>query len=330
LSFCTMVLIDQILELYFDLDGIVIGMAVIAFWLGSHYLWYCMREPFMIHIVSGFWVTMIVFLSAKLQRNAIAGRIHALDIFLISAAMSMAIVGRPSDIFIAPVILWSLWGIYRAGMLGKLLRVLPIATLGLFPLLLQAWIWHTMDGSWFHYSYTDESFVWLHPALLQTLFSIPNKGLFIWTPLIVLSAIGLIWHLSRPNVAHKGLLTAWLISAALLWYINSAWWFWGFGWSFGARAFLALIGLFVVGLALMFEWARRWSPPARRALVAGVILCMMYNYGLMALYQSGRIDRGSLLTQGWNPRGAPRGVLFKYQQLVEEKSMSQADQSSEP
>ena len=130
-----------------------------------------------------------------------------------------------------------------------------------------------------------EGFNWLHPALWQTLLS-TRHGLFTWSPMLILSAVGVgiaLWR--KPNSAPGGeLLVALLFSAVLLWYVNSAWRDWWFGWSFGNRAFLELAVLFALGLASLVEKVADARPTLRRAVVYVSAVAVLYNYVLMSLY----------------------------------------------
>lgn len=309
LSWLTMVLLDRLLERYFKLDGWAIGAASLAFWLGSHYLWYCLREPFMIHVMSTFWISAIVLLCARIHRDVTEyRRLSGWEMFLLCGSTSMALICRPSNFFVMPVLIWTLIGIARAGMIGQFIARLPMTIPGFLPIAAQALAWHYLNGNWFSYGYGEERFVWTDPALLQTLFSL-QKGLFVWTPLLLLSAAGIAMIFLDPRNPMRGFVAAWTIGAAILWYVNSSWWAWAFGWSFGARAFLELAGLFILGLAFLFQWAGR-QPSAGRIVVAGLTgLFIMHTYVMMALYQTNRIDRGSGQFGGWNPAGAPRKAV---------------------
>ena len=52
-----------------------------------------------------------------------------------------------------------------------------------------------------------------------------------------------------------------LIVFALNWYVNSSWWCWWFGNSFGGRAFLDFSLVFVAGLAFALELGRDLEVP---------------------------------------------------------------------
>ncbi|HEY7089119.1 MAG TPA: hypothetical protein VH518_13575 [Tepidisphaeraceae bacterium] len=318
LACATMMMMDVLIEQHFRLDGRAIALGIIAFWIGSHYAWYSFREPFMVHVVSAFWVTATVFLCVVIRREAIeAATVRPRHVALLGLCFAMACICRPTNIFIAPFLIWTLTSVFRMGLVGKLARAMPLAVLvALVPLVLQLVTWHILYGSWFHYGYEDERFVWAHPALLQTLFSL-EKGLFVWTPLLLLAMAGLLWrHNGILDGERRGFIVCGLISATILWYLNSSWWCWGFGWSFGGRAFLELAAIFIVGLALAFHWAIHQPPLARRLVGGLVVVLIVYNYVLMGLYQCGVIDRGGGLTGGWTIEGAPRRELAKLEQKV--------------
>jgi hypothetical protein len=139
-----------------------------------------------------------------------------------------------------------------------------------------------MSGHWLFYSYGEEGFHWNQPKLWSTLFS-TRHGLFIWSPLLLLSAIGIAWRCQRLADT-RWLVAAMLASAACLWYVNSAWHCWWFGWAFGGRAFLELALVFTFGLACAFEQISAARPAVRRPVIYAIAAAVLYNYILMSLY----------------------------------------------
>jgi hypothetical protein len=123
--------------------------------------------------------------------------------------------------------------------------------------------------------------------------------------MVLLAAIGLLWALLRGKRPGRSLLIAWGLAGMLLWYFNSAWWYWSFGAAFGARSFLELGGLFALGLAMLFEQAFHSGAVAMRAVAAAVAVGFPFNAGLMGLYQTRHIPQSEPLAGGWNPAGAP-------------------------
>jgi hypothetical protein len=164
----------------------------------------------------------------------------------------------------SPILLWAV---------AKRRTFSPWVIVAVIPLLLQMWVWHALYGHWIHFSYEGEGFDWAHPALLQTLFS-SRHGLFFWSPLLVAAVVGVV----RQRWTAFGL--AWL----LLWYANSAWHTWWFGDAFGARAFLDLAPIYILGLASL------------NLPIAFIVLCGVYNWVMMALYITHRIPRDSAIS----------------------------------
>jgi len=65
--------------------------------------------------------------------------------------------------------------------------------------------WHDATGHWVIFSYTDETFDFAHPELANVLFSV-RKGLFFWSPLLLLAVAGFwfMWQKKRPADSDSG------------------------------------------------------------------------------------------------------------------------------
>jgi hypothetical protein len=110
---------------------------------------------------------------------------------------------------------------------------------------------------------------WTSPHPFAVLFS-DSHGLFVWAPLLALSIIGLIDYTRRHPT------TALPISVVVVvsWYVNAAVADWWAGEAFGARRFLSLFPLFVLGLAVWLDRvATAPGPvPTRRLVVVSVLV----------------------------------------------------------
>jgi hypothetical protein len=292
LGAASLALADRLATRTFGVPPGPAAAAVVAFWLGSHYLYYFVREPFMAHVVGCFWVTAAVALVASLRRGLPAGRLPAGRLTLLVFVTSMAVVCRPtSAAILLPFGLYLLVRVARAGLAGRLLARAPVAALGLAPVFVQMLVWHRLYGQWVVYSYAGEGFHWTRPAAWQTLFS-SRHGLFFWSPLLLVAAVGLAARLRRDGRRADPLLGCFLAGFALLWYCNSCWHCWWFGDAFGGRAFLELGGLFVLGLAFAFAEAGR---RARLPCAAAVAASGVYSLALMAAYVLHVVPRGDYL-----------------------------------
>jgi hypothetical protein len=289
LGVCSLCLTDYLLSNCFAVQPGPTFVATLACWAGSPLLYYMLREPFMAHVVSGFWVNLCLVQLYLLGRKHPAGEVSAGRLFTLTAAFSMALICRPTNIFLAPFFIYVLSRLARSGQFARLVRTAPACIPGLAPLAMQALVWRHMTGHWVFYSYGRMRFDWLHPAAWQTLFS-TRHGLFVWSPLLFLGVTGLWWRLvSRVRRPEPFVLCA-LLSLLTLWYFNSAWPTWWFGDAFGARAFIEATVVFAAGLAFLFERASSLPRPVRLTgwglLAAGVLgeltLAGLYARGLIS------------------------------------------------
>ncbi|PIQ14393.1 MAG: hypothetical protein COW67_14060 [Flavobacteriales bacterium CG18_big_fil_WC_8_21_14_2_50_32_9] len=111
----------------------------------------------------------------------------------------------------------------------------------------QFYYWKIASGSFLFYSYTDEGFYFNDPQLFNSLFSF-RKGWLIYTPLMVFSIVGLIMTIKNK------LSLAILITVGSYIYINSSWWCWWFGGSFGQRPMIDLYPILAIGLAYFIDF----------------------------------------------------------------------------
>jgi len=106
---------------------------------------------------------------------------------------------------------------------------------------------------------------WTSPFFFQILFS-TNHGLFSWTPILVLSAIGL-FLFCRKNPRVGGPV---LFSSLAFYYFMSSYPDWAGISSFGNRFFVSLTVFFVLGLAVFVESCARVFRSTRAAISACV------------------------------------------------------------
>jgi hypothetical protein len=290
LSWLTLALVDRLLVTRFRVRGRSAAAGVCLTAGGTHLAWYCFREPFMVHAVSLFWCTLVIFLTDRALGEFDARRLSWWALPLLALGTAMAVVCRPTNLFLLPFLACVLWRLGATGMVRPALRLLPLILAGGLPVLAQLAVWWHTTGHWVAYTYGQEGFVWSRPALWQTLFS-SRHGLLVWSPLLLLALGGVAGRLRRGGPDR--LLVCYLLAFGILWYCNSAWHMWWFGDAFGARAFLELSSLFVLGLALGFDPPR--PRPWRLCQAAFVLLAVGYNWMLMWLYFTNAIPHDTYL-----------------------------------
>jgi hypothetical protein len=137
-------------------------------------------------------------------------------------------------------------------------------------------------------SYGELGFNFGSPEIFGVLFS-TQKGLFFWSPVLLLACAGFVILSRSTHSAHKFLLPS-VVFLALDTYVIASWWDWQFGGSFGHRGFVDVLPIFAIGLAASYEWALRRrsgqaAVSARRIVVTAVVVCAIgLNMFQMAQY----------------------------------------------
>jgi hypothetical protein len=137
---------------------------------------------------------------------------------------------------------------------------------------------------------------WTAPHAFGVLFS-PEHGFFAWTPLALLAVAGLVVLALRGQDASATGDTRWIAGLLVLMiavqaYTSGSVESWTVSGAFGQRRFVALTPILTVGLAALL--ARSGPGWPRRLAIAGLVLTMWWNLGLMAQFGLHRMDRARL------------------------------------
>lgn len=114
---------------------------------------------------------------------------------------------------------------------------------------IQCIAWYLQTGKLFLYSYPGESFNFGSPQVINILFSF-RKGLFVYTPVLIISIIALIWLTFKRNYY---LVITWFLFFIILTYVLSSWYCWYYGCSFGLRAYIDYYTVFFILIALLIN-----------------------------------------------------------------------------
>ncbi|MEP6915454.1 MAG: hypothetical protein ABJC89_07400 [Acidobacteriota bacterium] len=118
-------------------------------------------------------------------------------------------------------------------------------------------------------SYGQLGFNFTSPRLVGVLFSV-QKGLFFWSPLLLLACAGLV-GLMRSTDRARGFVCPGLLFLAINTYLVASWWDWQFGGSFGHRGFVDALPIFAIGLAWFYTCAARRPATLAAATVAAAL-----------------------------------------------------------
>jgi len=248
-----LIFMARLLLRYFS-DRAVATTVLIVF-LGSNALHYYTGNMTYSH---GYSLAMIaVFLYYSVRWLETPRMLHAIWIGL---SAGIVVLIRPVDIlflFALPLIGVFSWATLRARFLLFARKWTHVATmlLAAFLVLLPQFLYnYTVFGSMLHYSYTNESFYFAHPHILDSMFSYRN-GWLVYSPMMLLSIAGL-FVLGKYRAYFAGFLVPILI---LYIYVISSWWCWWYV-GFGNRAFINLYPLLAISIAAFMErmYAQGW------------------------------------------------------------------------
>ena len=260
--------------------------ATLALWFATSLPAYAYFHPTMSHGPSFFTVALFVFVWFKTRGS----RSYMQTLALGAVAGVMMMVRTQNAVYlIVPVAeyLVSIVNYLRRresrAAVAELAHIacLMIAT-GIFfsP---QLAVWKILHGSIFRTGY-ENSFAWLQPKMLSVLFS-TNHGVFLWTPVIAIAALGLIRFWRRDRL----LAAAGAACFASQLYLIAAWGCWYQGSSFGGRMFIGTYPFLAFGLGAVTAFL------AQRVKMATVwiflVLLVLWNWNLLFQFGTGMIPR---------------------------------------
>ncbi len=252
-------------------DATSAAVGTFAVWLGSSAVYYSLISPSYSHAASMltsaifFWYWMSTGREASLRRSAALGALAGLA----------ALMRWQDAIFLSVPILDAL--LRPASWRSRVTSAGAAAVAWVAAFSPQMAVWQVLYGKPFAVPQGASFLQWTQPHVIEVLLS-DNHGLFSWTPLLLLSVAGLAVFSYRRRALALPLTIVLLAS----WYINAAVADWWAGEAFGARRFLSLFPLFVLGLAV---WVQ---PPAGagRVRVTRIVLALaLVALNVLLLFQ---------------------------------------------
>lgn len=245
--------------------------------------WYLVYEPSMTHAASFGFSALFAVASVRWVPDGLTRR-RAIGLGVL---VGLAFCARPQDAVFA--LLPGLLILSTAGAWSARLRraawLAGWALAGAAPWLAMQATHTSIVLSRYAYAAVGEG-GYLNPwqsRWLDTLFS-SWHGLFSWTPVVYLAALGTIAYLRRDWRWATSALAVLFLTA----WVNGATQDWAGGWSFGGRRFTSVIVLLAPGLALLVEALVRRPLLALAPIVAGAL---WWNHLLMVQYTAGLLPK---------------------------------------
>ena len=280
-----LVMLRRLLLQYFR--DTVVAVTLLTILLGTNLLHYATFDVSYSHAYSFFLVAAFLYLCAR-WHDAPTIRHSA----LLGVTAGMIVLTRHTNVMF--LLVFALYGVSSrasiretlARLLAQWKQVTPIAVVATLLVIPQLAIYYQATGHAVVSSYGDQGFNWGSPRLLDVLFS-TTKGLFFWSPLLLLSLAGFV-RLWRSTCPARAFVVPAVVFLALHTYLIAAWWDWQLGGSYGSRGYVEALPVFAIGLAAFLDhaWTSRRGRAAAVAVVcAGVALSvfqmLQYWYGII-------------------------------------------------
>ncbi len=285
-------------------------VAVTGLWMASSLFHYTLGACDMSHGVSFFAVSLFLFLW-----HPPGSRTYKEWILLGFATGLMTLVRWQNLLYIGILAVEAIQALKAGGPAGRRAAILHeyvkgglvaglVGTVVFAPQMLA---WHTLYASPVTVPQGSGFFDWLHPNLLEYLFS-TTPGLYTRHPIILLATIGLVplWRRDRKVTV------ALLIPLLMQWYLNSAIaeGFANYEYAFGARRFTSAISVLALGMAALTESATGRLRAGSMVALAAVAALVGWNFLFELQFSLGFISYGKPLT--WSEL-----VIGKFEMILE-------------
>jgi hypothetical protein len=268
-------IINKIL-IHYIISPINRAIVLITIVFGTNLFYYAVYEPSMSHIYSlafiSLFILMIIYYFQTFKTS-----------YLLISALLLGIIAliRPANLLVIltiPIFAGDI-GNLKLGVLRTIRNAKSIifsTLLFLLPLVIQLTIYKIQTGSFLVYSYGDERFHFDQPHMFKMLFSY-RKGLFVYSPVLLLSAAGLYFVYKKTKL----IAAFWLTFFLLLTYFLSCWHQWFYGGSFGSRVYIEYFVLFAIPIGILLENVKRKAFRSIMISILGVLIV----YSIIQTYQ---------------------------------------------
>jgi len=269
----------------FNIEESIIALTLVAIVFGTNLFYYVVTEFSMSHVYSFAAITWFSLVIRKYFTNP-------KNKYLFYSALLLGIITliRPINILIVLAIpfLADNPDRFMSGIKSILTKkwILLLSVSGFVILVfIQLLIYKISTGSFIVYSYKEEGFNFLNPQISNFLFSY-RKGMFIYTPLLLISLGGLI-YLFRKNRFQFYTLLGFLF---ILIYIFSSWHMWFYGGSFSQRVMIDFYAFFTLMLAIAVQEIK--NSKLKTLLISSIVLLVLicqiqtYQYRRMQIHWS--------------------------------------------
>ncbi|MBE9511996.1 MAG: hypothetical protein IMY71_14100 [Bacteroidetes bacterium] len=313
-----LIFLNKTLKNYFN--DLTIALVLILLVFGTNLLHYAVIEPGMSHVYSFCLFNVFLFITIKWNRNPSWS--NSLKLGLLTG---LIILVRPSNIIVVLVpLLWGVAGVksFKAKLqifFKNRYRIISAVFVALIVFCLQIIYWKSVTGDLFYYSYGDEGFFFLHPHVIDGLFSY-RKGWLIYTPVMLFALFGFRYLRKQIPDSFWPVLIFLIINI----YLVFSWWCWWYGGSFGSRIMVDSYAFLSLPLAAVIQ-----KISEKRRIMRSIFIIIFGTLVWVNLFQM-RQYRTSLLHWDSMSRKAYWGIFLKsyfpekYQEMLDPPDYEEA------
>jgi hypothetical protein len=290
--FIGLIYLRKILRLWFS--EVTVGITLCVCLFATNLFFYVCFEGTMSHAYS--FAILTLFLWKIIQWHKKPTYQSSIIIGLLIGWLFLI---RPTHLLILFIFLG--WGVHnfssaKDNILKFLTHWKKLILMGVFAFIFcipQLLYWKVYSGDWLFYSYVGERFFFLHPHILEGLFSW-RKGWLLYTPVMVLSIAGLFFLPKKvPDFSR-----VYIIFLVILLYITWSWWCWWYGGGFGQRSLVDWYGLMSIPIACLLERIR-----LKKIIFSGILVfsiaCTGLNFFQYLQYKNTTLHYDSMTSKAY-------------------------------
>lgn len=269
------------LEKYVSRRSAVLTTAMV--FTGTNLLYYTLDETLMSHLYS---FTMFALVLYNLTRYRETERFHYFVFFAL--ALGVAILIRPTNALFGLIAFLFLLSSERSLLSNLQLIFKPVNILtGLviigLVLLPQMIYWKFAFGSYVTWPYRGEGFTNLDSPQILTYWLAPQSGLFLWTPLILISLFYTLIVFKNQSGVYSIVWVTFLITS----YLFSAWYTPEFGGcNFGKRTVIEYLPVLMLPLGFLLDELKNYSKSLKYVTSGLISLSVIYNLLLFIAFDT--------------------------------------------
>ena len=297
---------------YFSSGATAVVLVLIVY--GTNYLNYAAIDGALTHNHVFTLYALLLLLTDNLYRRH--DRPATPTFVLIGLVIGLMALTRPTEIMAVLIpLLWRM-PLTAAGvstridfLKNNLLRVGLAAAICAAVGSLQLFYWRYVSGDWIVYSYQDQGFDWLHPHLIDGLFSY-KAGWLTYTPMMYFALLGF----AALYFSRQRLFAAVALHTLCFIYVAFAWSVWWYGGSLGQRTMVQTYAVLAFPLAATVYWVSRQRSWLRWTFAGLCVLLIAHN-----LWFTHQAHRGGLFISEWMNRSYYWRTLFTFEKNIDDQ-----------